>query len=331
MLKTKNVRDIMAVPKPPMLIEGMLIKNGLHMFQSHSGTGKTFLALEMGIAVATGMPALGKFQVSNHGKVLYVGEDSPEWDVREQFKKLIHGKGIGVEHFDLPFEYDAEGEIIPGSGPQFKFCINTGANLNSESAVDEIVDELEHGEYAFVILDTLSALNEGNENDNGWMNLIMKRIKRIRSQAAVLIIHHTKKPGEYESPGTTGARGASAIGASVDGALSLLAKQGAVQVRIAKQRAIRMVEFDYILESDDDQARLVIIDTSDPASEALLKALSASGSKGMERKAMLEIVRKTVSTAYSDQAIANLWWKSMQHLISAGKVYKIKRGVYGAK
>lgn len=331
MLKTKTVAQLMATPKPLMLIEGMLIQRGLHMFQSHSGTGKTFLGLELAIAVATGMPALEKFQVANHGKVLYLGEDSPEWDVREQFRKLCTGKGIGTEHFDLPWEFGEDGEIDPASGPQMLFCINEGNSLNSEDAVDKIVEEVVSGQYALVILDTLGALNEGNENDNGWMGLVMKRIKRIREHAAVLLIHHTKKPGEFEQPGTTGARGASAIGASVDGALSLKTSKGHVQVRIAKQRAIRLTEFDYIIEWDDDQARLVVVEANDPITDALRKALIKTGPKGMSRAEMLEVVKKSCSNTLSPSIQQSLWWKSIQALMADGTAYKVKRGVYAAK
>lgn len=331
MLKTKTVSELMATPKPPMLIEGLLIQRGLHMFQSHSGTGKTFLGLELAIAVATGMPALEKFEVSTHGKVLYIGEDSPEWDVREQFRKLAVGKGITTEHFDLPWEYDSEGELIPESGPQMLFCINEGSNLNSEEAVDKIVEEVETHGYKLVILDTLGALNEGNENDNGWMGLVMKRIKRIREHAAVLLIHHTKKPGEYENPGTTGARGASAIGASVDGALSLKLSKGHVQVRIAKQRAIRLTEFDYVIEWDDDQARLVVMENSDPVNDGLTAALKVAGAKGLTRAEMLEVVKKVLGGTPSPTLQQTVWWKSMQALMASGVAYKVKRGVYAAK
>lgn len=331
MLKVKTVAQLMATPKPPMLIEGLLIQRGLHMFQSHSGTGKTFLGLELAIAVATGMPACEKFQVTTKGKVLYIGEDSPEWDVREQFRKLSTGKGINPDHFDLDWTYDSEGEIEPGSGPQMMFCINEGNCLNSDAEVDKIVEEVEVGAYKLVILDTLGALNEGNENDNGWMGLVMKRIKRIREHAAVLLIHHTKKPGEFEQPGTTGARGASAIGASVDGALSLKTSKGHVQVRIAKQRAIRLTEFDYIIEWDDDQARLVVIEANDPITDALKAALIKSGPKGMTRAEMLEVVKKSCSNTLSPSLQQSLWWKSMQALMANGTAYKVKRGVYAAK
>lgn len=331
MLKTKTYGELMSTPKPAMLIEGLLIQKGLHMFQSHSGTGKTFLGLELAIAVVTGMPALEKFEVTTSGKVLYIGEDSPEWDVREQVRKLATGKNIGVEHFDLPYEKDDEGEIIPDSGPQLLFCINEGNSLNSDAAVDSIVEEVERGEFKLVILDTLGALNEGNENDNGWMGLVMKRIKRIREHAAILLIHHTKKPGEFEQPGTTGARGASAIGASVDGALSLKNVKGHVQVRIAKQRAIRLVEFDYIIEWDDDQAKLVVIEQNDPVTDALTKALKESGPKGMTRAEMLVVVKKTLGGTPSSSMQQTFWWKSMQLLMANGTAYKVKRGVYRTK
>ena len=160
----------------------------------------------------------------------------------------------------------------------------------------------------------------------------MKRIKRIRDHAAVIILHHTSKPGELDRPGTTGARGASAIGASVDGALSLSMKKGAVAVRIAKQRAMRLTEFDYVLEFDDDYAKLVVIEKSDVTTNAVLAALkvAAEGGKSMSRAELLAVVKKTLAGKPSDQAIQNIWWKSMQALMSDGRAFKEKRGYYKA-
>lgn len=325
LLKTKTVSELFATPKPPMLVEGMLIEKGLHAFISYSGVGKSFLAIELGIAVALGEPALGRFQVPSHGKVLYLGEDSPEWDVREQLRKLCNSKGFSAQHFDLPIELDEFGDVVPESGPQFKFAIMQGSNLNSDKDVQEIVEEVSRGAYKLVIIDTLSAVQGGNINDNGWMALIMQRLKKIREYAAVLILHHTTKPKEFEQPGTTGALGATAIGASLDGAISLKVRKGIIQARVAKQRAIRMSEFDYMLESDDDYAKLTIMEDGDEVMEMLAKALSKAD---LDRTAMLKLVSAFHPKA-SPPEIAGIWWKAIKKLLRDGRVRKVSRGVYG--
>lgn len=325
MLKSRTWSQLMDLPKPPMHIEGILPQNGLLLLQSHSGVGKTFFALELGIAVCTGLRAFEKFVVTQAGKVLYVGEDAPDWDVKEQARKLAAHKGLSARDFDLPWETDADGHIDLESGPQFEFSINEGAHLNSDAGVDEIIARIDAIGAKVVILDTLSALNTGNENDNGWMNVIMRRIKRIRKHAAVILLHHTSKPGEVERPGPTGARGASAIGASLDGGFGLTKRQGKIAVRIVKQRSFRMTEFDYIIESDDDQAALVIIESSSPIKEAVLKFLKEKGTAG--RADMLPVVKK-LSPGASDSVVANRWWASMQSLMAEGKVAKAGRNLY---
>ena len=139
-------------------------------------------------------------------------------------------------------------------------------------------------------------------------------------------IHHTAKPGEFDRPGVTGARGAGAIGASVDGALSLLRKGERIQVRIAKQRAIRLTEFDYELVFDDDYAELKVVTGADPVAVALAAALS--GGKEMSRAEMLPVVKKVLGPKATDTSVANAWWSAMRDLLSSGKAKKVRRGVY---
>src|SRR3989304_9843356 len=80
-------RLLAGVPMPPMLIEGLVPRRGLVMFSADPYVGKTFLALEAARAVASHPPFLGRFQAWG-GKVLFVEEDSPAWDLGKQFIKL---------------------------------------------------------------------------------------------------------------------------------------------------------------------------------------------------------------------------------------------------
>lgn len=329
-MKTINVAELMGIPKPPMLVEGLVMERGLVMLMSYSGVGKTFLALDLGIAVAAGIKALDKFVVEKHGKVLYVGEDSPDWDVKEQFGKLCRAKGLKPSDFDHPIEFDEDGEVDVESGDQFRFSINEGMHLNSDAGAAQIVQYVRENGVKLVILDTLSALHAGNGNDGGWMGPVMKRIQAIREHAAVILLHHTAKPGEYDRPGATAAMGATQIGASLDGALTLRAKHGRIEARIAKQRAIRLTEFDYVCEWDDDIARLVVIENDSTSSAELLAALKAAGTKGMTRAAMLEVVKGTLPGGTSDAILGQRWFAEMRRLMAEGKVVKIRRGVYRA-
>lgn len=329
MLKGRNWSELMELPTPPMMIEGLVLRNGLLLLQAYSGVGKTFLALELGIAAASGLPALGKFQVNEPGKVLYVGEDSADWDVKEQVKKLAAAKGLSAKDFDLPWETDEHGVVDLTSGPQFEFVIHEGANLDTDAGAENIIAKVKAIGAKLVILDSLANLNKGNENDNGWMTQVMKRIAKIRPYASVILLHHTSKPNEFQKDGLFGARGAGAIAANLDGALELKPKKyGRIGVKIVKRRAMRLTEFDYELEYDDETAVLRVVEDDDPFRNALKTALAKV--KEMTRPEMIEVIRPLME-GQPEAKIAQKWWSTVQTMLAREEVRKVRRGVYAAK
>ena len=69
------------VPKddrPDWLIEGLWTRQAVGIVGGHPKLGKTWLALELALAIASGRPCLGRFAVHDRGPVL-VGVRSTQW------------------------------------------------------------------------------------------------------------------------------------------------------------------------------------------------------------------------------------------------------------
>src|ERR1039458_1661886 len=59
-IRILNRAELRGLPKPEFLIDGLLVRNSLAILYGDPGAAKTFLALDMGIRVATGSPWFGQ-------------------------------------------------------------------------------------------------------------------------------------------------------------------------------------------------------------------------------------------------------------------------------
>ena len=90
------------------LIQDHMIAGGLTYLNADSGTGKTFLALDWSLCVASGKPYLGDYKVVQ-GPVIYIGQegaDDNKLRVKGWLQKhadWLDGHGLAVA--DLPFFY----------------------------------------------------------------------------------------------------------------------------------------------------------------------------------------------------------------------------------
>ena len=171
------------------------------------GTGKSFLALELAFAVASGNCLLEKIPVHAAGNALVVQFEDDSWDttnrgnsilraMREQGKILPEPTALSV--FSLPEEalplLDSSGLLIE----------------ENITALTEICEGMR-----LVVLDPLSHLHVANENDSTHMNVLSKILKKIaqKCQCGILVCHHMSKAATLSGQGDVqqAARGSSAL------------------------------------------------------------------------------------------------------------------------
>lgn len=204
-----RLSDLAARPKPPALVEGVLGQGQTAMIVADSNVGKTFAAISLAHAVATGTRWHGR--EVRQGRVLYVvGED--EAGFPERMKAIQVARGA-IEEDDLD-------------------SILEPFNLDDETAVADLVSLVQARGYALIVLDPLARFIVGmDENKQDQMGVAMSALDTIRRAtpgATILVPHHTKKDGGY--------RGSSAIFAAMDTALDLSRKDGALELRLDKSK-----------------------------------------------------------------------------------------------
>jgi hypothetical protein len=205
LLKGEDLRNL-----PPMQwrLKGVLPQVGLAALYGPSASGKSFLALDMSIAIAEGKKWFGIRTMPSH--VVYVALEGESgfknrvaaWEI-ENNRKLPLSMNMVLQPFQITSPSDVE-------------------SLASTVPLDCVV-----------IVDTLNrAAPTSDENSSKEMGEILQACKRLQLliDGLVVLIHHTGKDT------TQGARGHSSFFAALDGAIEVKRKNDKRSWSIAKAK-----------------------------------------------------------------------------------------------
>lgn len=205
-----NVQD------PTWLIPGMLPAHGIGMLYGESGSFKSFLALDMALSLAFGIPGQwGAPPVKND--VLFFAGEGPVATAKKRWPAWMEWQNI---------EFRSD----------HRFFISSEVPLYTDSAAWENVkkDLVElKAKPALIIIDTMTrlitGLDENSAKDASMVTKFMEQLARYY-ECCVLAIHHTGKDQNK------GARGSSAFYANMDFVISTKLKQGGTELRVKKQK-----------------------------------------------------------------------------------------------
>jgi hypothetical protein len=201
-------------PPPRWLVHGLLPAGGLALLYGESSSGKSTLAVDLGMRIATGMQVQGS--VCERGIVMHVaGED--ETGLRQRITAFCMRNDV----------HDPAYAILPGR-----------LDLASPGSVDDLIADIkaakgERGEpVMLVIVDTLARCASIEENSSSDMGIAVAACDRIRHEtgATVLLIHHSGKEPKK------GARGSSALRAAVDAEIEVQSIKEGRGLWVTKQR-----------------------------------------------------------------------------------------------
>ena len=176
------------VKPPEFLIDGFLVKGSVAMLAGPVAQRKSIIALNIAHALCTREPLFGYFNVSGgHERVVYLCPEMGSASIVKRIKSIGLSQYIGKTLF-----------------------IQTMSE--EQTALDDLHDELPG---AVVLVDTITRYVEGNENDSQDMRMFAKKVFRLMSAGAtVILLHHSKKgsSGSLDD----GLRGSSELAAFVD-------------------------------------------------------------------------------------------------------------------
>lgn len=217
-LKYLSLQDYANLPEDPQqyLIDRFLPCPGRVLLVGPPKAGKSYLALQIGLAVANGQPFLGRPAIPGGRRVLYLQFDTPHKLWRERMIRLQE-EGIPMP----PYRQNREqGDFIVLDPTSLRKALDIANNPDDVAYLIQIMNDLKP---SLVIVDTLSKLHTGEENDAGAMKKVFYILNSIFAEACIIYVHHTKKlspqPGQkilHRPSPSDAARGSSFLAGEVD-------------------------------------------------------------------------------------------------------------------
>lgn len=222
--------QLMSINFPPdqWVIES-LIPNGLTILSAQPGSYKTWLLLDMALAVSQGQEFIGKFATTKNG-VLIVDEENSASILQKRLKMLGNFEDLNIQFF-----------------------IEQGFKLTDE-VVSRIIKICHNNDLSFVTFDSLVRIHDKSENDAAQMAEVFRQIRKItKEEISVLVTHHNRKSGGDDNP-SQAMRGSSDILASVDCHLALKRISGSNILNLTQTKVRTTAElepFDIDVEYDE--------------------------------------------------------------------------------
>lgn len=211
--------DLEQMPERPSLVKGVLDQNGTSLVYGESGTGKTFLALDIAFHIARGLSWHGRD--TTQGAIVYVITEGAY-----NFKKRLEAIRQYNDLQDHPPLYIVMSSIDLRSGAADAVALNR--------EIKQLVEREGLDGVGMIIIDTLArAMSGGDENTPVDMGKFIKHCDVIRTGtgAHLMIIHHSGKDA------SKGARGHSSLRAAVDTEIEVTnGSDDVMTVEITKQR-----------------------------------------------------------------------------------------------
>jgi AAA domain len=159
------------------LVTGLWSEQAVGIVGGEPKCCKSFLALDLAVAVASGTPCLRHFAVPHPGRVLLYAAEDALHVVRQRLEGICVAAGCRLADLDL--------QVI--TAPTLRLDLPT-----DRSALDRTVAELQP---RLLILDPFVRLHRIDENASGEVAPLLAHLRELQRRYAlsVLVVHHAKK------------------------------------------------------------------------------------------------------------------------------------------
>jgi hypothetical protein len=240
----KRVSELAPVPKEQRwLVEGLWADQAVGIVGGEPKSCKSFLALDLAVAVASGAPCLRHFPVNKTGRVLlYAAEDHPHV-VRSRLEGIARKAGVDFASLDV-FSIVAS---------QIRLD-----SLNHRQSLQETVETVKP---ALLVLDPFVRLHAGDENAVSEVAPLLAYLRSLQRRfgTAVLLVHHARK-GAGNARAGQALRGSSDLHGWGDCNLYLRRKGKDLLLSIEHRAAAGLDSLPLALQGDDDDLALHLLD-----------------------------------------------------------------------
>ena len=210
-LPTEHIAAIEAAAEVPWLIDGLWPLEGVGFLGGHPKTGKSWLALDIALSVASATSSLGAFAVAAGGPVLvFAAEDAPVM-VRARLEGIAAARNITLE--DVPLH----------------LVIADRLSLESPKDQERLTAALVRMRPVLLVLDPFVRMTGIDENSAQEVSRVLGFLRGLqrRLQLAILVVHHVRKSA---GAGGLALRGSGDFWAWSDTNLFLARKRGSLEL-----------------------------------------------------------------------------------------------------
>lgn len=199
-------------PAPAWLIKHVLPKAELVVLYGASGSGKTFMALDMAGSIARGIDWRGK--KTKAGRVVYIAAEGAG-GFRNRIQAYATQHNVDLADLNIG-------------------VINAAPNFMQRTDALEVMSAIKSaGGADVIVIDTFAqVMPGGNENAGEDMGTVLAHCKGLHkgTGAVVILVHHSGKDS------SKGARGWSGLRAAADAELEVVRAPGGRLLRLSKQK-----------------------------------------------------------------------------------------------
>jgi hypothetical protein len=299
----------LAPPNPSeqaWLIDGLWGARAVGIIGGQPKCYKTFLALDLAVAVASGTPCLRRFPTPRAGRVLLFAAEDALHIVRARLEGIAHAAAAEFESLDI--------HVI--TVPVLRLD-----HQEHQQALQATVAELKP---TLLVLDPLVRLHAIDENVAAEVAPLLAYLRRLQRlhQTAVALVHHARKGAAHERGGQA-LRGSSELHAWGDSNL-YLRRQGQQLLLSIEHRAAQGADRVLLtLKANPPALALEAIDQPPPDTAPIqpsclkrVELLLADATTPLSQKQVREAVRMRTSDV--SQALATL--------VADGRVFKSAAG-----
>jgi RecA-family ATPase len=178
-----EIRNDESIKPVTFIVPDFLMKSGLTILGGDSGSGKTMVALNLGICCATGTSFLGR-EISEKYSVLYIDEENRLEILKERATKLENSLGVSAkDNFHLTAQED--------------FILQDDNDSYTKVSTEKIYKLLEEYKPNIIFFDSLVRFMTGDENSVRDVRKLFLPFKKFMNdfKCCLVAIHHTKKSG----------------------------------------------------------------------------------------------------------------------------------------
>ena len=199
--------DPASIPCRDWLYRPHLIRKYTSVTVAPGGVGKSSLLIAEALALVSGKNLLGTEVESQLRVWLWNGED-PREELTRRIQAAAIKYGISAE--------DIDDRLFIDTGREQDLCTAVMKREGAEivrPVVDRVVEQMIHNKIDVLIVDPFVSSHQVIENDNPAMDLVAKEWGRVadRTNAAIELVHHTRKQGPDTEISAESSRGGKAL------------------------------------------------------------------------------------------------------------------------